>query len=170
MAKIAKAGGIRGVVGVMKTSCPLYLHPITPSAHPHTTPNPPKSTIQSNFVLSMFYGYRILAAMMEIIIGNSELLGQISRLDADLVIGDAVGSYGHWISGLTGIPAVEFDVGTSSGESDDVIVNVLRMQFVGAFCVDASKRSPSQSNPAVPSTHHNALFQACCTRACLAGS
>jgi hypothetical protein len=63
----------------------------------------------------MFYGYRILAAMMEMVVGNADLVSQITAASPDLIVGDAVGAYGHWLTGLTGIPAVEFDVGTSSG-------------------------------------------------------
>ncbi|GBF89728.1 2-hydroxyacylsphingosine 1-beta-galactosyltransferase [Raphidocelis subcapitata] len=70
---------------------------------------------KANFILSMFYGYRILAAMMESVVGNADLLSQITAASPDLIVGDAVGAYGHSLSSRTGIPAVEFDVGTSSG-------------------------------------------------------
>lgn len=40
---------------------------------------------------------------------------EIKALQPDLIIGDATASYGFWLSGLTGIPSIEFDVGTSSG-------------------------------------------------------
>jgi len=63
----------------------------------------------------MFYGYRILAAMMEMVIGNDDLIKDLHQIKPDLILGDAVGAYGHWLSGLMGVPAIEFDVGTSSG-------------------------------------------------------
>ncbi|KAI8472903.1 MAG: hypothetical protein J3K34DRAFT_519435 [Monoraphidium minutum] len=70
---------------------------------------------EAGFVRSMFIGYRILAALMESVLGDARLLAQISYLQPDLIIGDAVGSYGHWLTGKLGVPSVEFDVGTSSG-------------------------------------------------------
>jgi hypothetical protein len=70
---------------------------------------------KANFIAAMFYGYRILAGLTESVIGDEKLLGQIRDLAPDLIVGDAVGAYGHWLGGKLGVPSVEFDVGTSSG-------------------------------------------------------
>lgn len=42
-------------------------------------------------------------------------LQEVSALQPDLIIGDASASFGHWLTTLTGIPGIDFDVGTSSG-------------------------------------------------------
>jgi hypothetical protein len=43
------------------------------------------------------------------------LMQEITQLQPDLIVGDATAAFGQWLTALTGIPAVEFDVGTSSG-------------------------------------------------------
>jgi hypothetical protein len=40
-------------------------------------PQPRSLSPQANFIVSMFYGFRILAAMMETVIGNEKLLGEL---------------------------------------------------------------------------------------------
>jgi hypothetical protein len=40
---------------------------------------------------------------------------EVAELQPDLIIGDATANFGHWLTALTGIPSIEFDVGTSSG-------------------------------------------------------
>lgn len=42
-------------------------------------------------------------------------LQEVSALQPDLIIGDATASFGHWLTALTGVPSIEFDVGSSSG-------------------------------------------------------
>ncbi|KAI8466177.1 MAG: hypothetical protein J3K34DRAFT_524714 [Monoraphidium minutum] len=70
---------------------------------------------KAGFVRAMLYGYKILAALMDSVLEDGQLMSQISDLQPDLIIGDAVGAYGHWLTGKLGVPSVEFDVGTSSG-------------------------------------------------------
>lgn len=43
------------------------------------------------------------------------LLQKFKELQPDLIIGDATAGYGQWLTSLTGIPSIAFDVGTSSG-------------------------------------------------------
>jgi len=70
---------------------------------------------KANPIVAMRLGYKILAAMTEMVIGDKQLLQQFRELKPDLIIGDATAAYGHWLSSLLGVPAIEFDVGTSSG-------------------------------------------------------
>lgn len=65
-------------------------------------------------ILAMRLGYKVLAALTERVAGNATLLAAMSALQPDLVIGDATASFGHWLSELIHVPAIEFDVGTSS--------------------------------------------------------
>lgn len=50
---------------------------------------------------------------------------EVSALQPDLIIGDATASFGHWLTSMTGVPSIEFDVGTSSG--------LLHSMFGGQF-------------------------------------
>eukprot|EP00775_Hariotina_reticulata_P009160 gene9160-9326_t len=68
----------------------------------------------SSFLYAMRIGYKILAAMTEMVIGNEGVMQEIAALQPHLIIGDSSPSYGHYLTSLLGIPAVEFDVGTSS--------------------------------------------------------
>lgn len=126
MAKMSKAGFITSVRHGIVYLLALCGDCIGDCGGPATTAQPspggaddltplPQKTTTAPTCTQMFYGYRILAALMESVLGDERLMGEIRDLDADLVVGDAVGSYGHWLSGLLGVPSVEFDVGTSSG-------------------------------------------------------
>lgn len=64
-------------------------------------------------ILAMRLGYKVLAALIERVAGNATLLATLSALQPDLIIGDAAAAYGHWLSELMRVPAIEFDVGTS---------------------------------------------------------
>ena len=70
---------------------------------------------KANPIAAIRTGYGILASMTEMVIGNKPLLQQISSLQPDLIIGDSAGSYGHFLTAVTGLPSLDFDVGTSSG-------------------------------------------------------
>lgn len=70
---------------------------------------------RGGLVASMATGFSILASMTDLVIGNPALMQQLAQLQPDLIIGDATASWGHWLTSLTGLPSVEFDVGTSSG-------------------------------------------------------
>lgn len=69
---------------------------------------------KANSIRAMAIGYKVLAAMTDMVIGDKQLLQEISALQPDLIIGDATASFGHWLTALTGVPSIEFDVGTSS--------------------------------------------------------
>lgn len=70
---------------------------------------------RANPIVAMHYGYKVMAAMTEMVIGDQQLIQQFKDLKPDLIIGDATASYGHWLSAKLGVPSIEFDVGTSSG-------------------------------------------------------
>jgi hypothetical protein len=70
---------------------------------------------KANPIAAIRIGFKVLAAMVEMVISNKPLLQQISDLQPDLIIGDATASYGHFLTALTGVPSLEYDVGTSSG-------------------------------------------------------
>ena len=70
---------------------------------------------EANQIAAMRIGYEVLSSMIDMVIGNKTLLAEMQQLQPDLIIGDAVASYGHWLTWLLDVPSVEFDVGTSSG-------------------------------------------------------
>lgn len=124
---------------------------------------------KSHPIFAMHYGYKVLTAMTEMVIGNTQLLHQLAQLKPDLIIGDASASYGHWLTAKLGIPSIEFDVGTSSGLLHaGGFGGQLNPAYIPASgeMSNAQSSSHAQMGPCCSSRQSHCSLQLVCQRVC----